>query len=52
MWTVNKQWFPSGDERTDEWIGRWMETYQVKAHVPVSRECTRDTERFLHFQER
>lgn len=27
-------------------------TTQVRAQVPVSRECTRDTERFLHFQER
>lgn len=31
---------------------RWTETYQVRAHVPVSRECTIETERFLHFQER
>lgn len=29
----------------------WMETHHVRAHVPVSRECTIETERFLHFQE-
>ena len=27
-----------------------MGTYHVRAHVPVSRECTKDTERFFHFQ--
>lgn len=27
------------------------DTHQVTAQAPVSRECTMDTERFLHFQE-
>ena len=35
---------------TDRCFG-WIETHQVRAHVPVSRECTMETERFLHFQE-
>lgn len=30
----------------------WTETHHVRAHVPVSRECTMDTERFFHFHER
>lgn len=28
-----------------------METHHARAHVPVSRECTTDTERFFHFHE-
>lgn len=30
----------------------WSGTHQVRAQVPVSREWTMDTDRFLHFQER
>lgn len=45
VWTVNKQWCPS---TVDGWVA--LETYQVRAHVPVSRECTIETERFFHFQ--
>lgn len=51
MWTVNKQWCPSAvDGWMDVFVHGWRETYQVRAHVPVSRECTSETERFFHFQ--